>query len=227
MVRRALHPSEVVYVNGVPVTSLERTAVDVALDLPTPEALITVDAAIRRGGDRKKMLAILEGMGSVRGCREARRTLDWADGHSESPLESRGRGELMLQGVPRPLSNVTFRFEGEEVRPDHWWEGLGIVGEADGAGKYDETKITDQPLWAERLRHGWLENQLGLRVVRYVDREIRLSPQDVAARWRREVAWRERLPWEPPPGLEIFQRPLPGSADQIRWFRRRDEGWAQ
>lgn len=224
VLRRQLHPDEVTIVNSVPVTTLERTCVDLALDLPTPEALITVDAALRRGAYRALMLQTLRAMGSVRGCREARQTLDWADGHAESALESRGRGGLMLQGVPRPWNNVAFRYEGEEVRPDHWWEGLGIVGEADGASKYDETKTSDQPLWAERLRHGWLEEQLGLRVVRYVDREIRLAPQDVAARWRRQVAWRERQPWEPPPGLEIFQRPLKGSGDPVRWFRRRDEG---
>jgi hypothetical protein len=211
-------------VNGVPVTNLERTAVDIALDLPTPEALITVDAALRRGADPSLMAAILADLGPVPGCHRARQTLSWGDAHSESPLESRGRGELLLQRVPRPWSNVTFRFEGVEVRPDHWWDELGIAGEADGRGKYDRPMATADPIWTEKLRQEWLEEALGILVVRYVDREIRHAPTEVAARWRRREARRAGEPWQPPSGLEIFQRPLPGSTDPIRWLRYRDEG---
>lgn len=224
VIRRSLDPQLIVMVNQVPVTNLERTAVDIAIDLPTPEALITVDAALRRGADRSVMLAILEAMGPVPGCREARRTLDWADGHSESPLESRGRGELMLQGVPRPWSNVSLRLGQVEVRPDHWWDGLGIAGEADGRGKHDGPTAPADSVWTEKLRQEWLEEELGILVVRYIDREIRSTPDEVAARWRRKEAKRAHQLWVPPTGLEIFQRPLPGSTDPIRWFRHRDEG---
>lgn len=224
VLRRSLKPDEIATVNGIPVTSLERTAVDIALDLPTPQALITVDAALRRGADRAIMLATLDAMGSVRGCRRARQTLQWADAHAESPLESRGRGELMVEGIPRPWSNVTFCFEGVKVRPDHWWDELGIAGEADGRGKYDGPMATADPIWTEKLRQEWLEEALGVLVVRYVDREIRHAPTEVAARWRRREARRARQPWQPPSGLEIFQRPLPGSTDPIRWLRHRDEG---
>ncbi len=224
VIRRSPDPQQIVMVNHVPVTNLERTAVDIALDLPTPEALITIDAALRRGADRSVMLAILEATGPVRGCREARRTLDWADGHSESPLESRGRGELMLQGVPRPWNNVSLRLGQVEVRPDHWWNGLGIAGEADGRGKYDGPAAPADPVWTEKLRQEWLEEELGILVMRYVDREIRRTPVEVATRWRRKEARRAHQLWVPPPGLEIFGRPLPGSGDPIRWLRRRDEG---
>lgn len=226
VIRRFPDPRQIVMVNGVPVTNLERTAVDIALDLPTPEALITVDAALRRGADPYLMAAILEGLGSVTGCHRARQTLDWGDAHSESPLESRGRGELMLQRVPRPWSNVNLRLGEVEVRPDHWWDGLGIAGEADGRGKYDGPTAPVEPIWSEKLRQEWFEEELGILVVRYIDREIRRAPADVAARWRRREARRAHQPWEPPPGLEIFQRPLKGSSDPIRWFRRRDEGAA-
>ncbi|MCZ3386032.1 MAG: type IV toxin-antitoxin system AbiEi family antitoxin domain-containing protein [Actinomycetia bacterium] len=128
VIRRAPDPQLIVVVNGVRVTNLERTAVDIALDLPTPEALITVDAALRRGADPQLMAAILAELGQVSGRDRARRTLDWADGYSESPLESRGRGELMLQGVPRPWSNVSLRRDGGESRTGHWWGGLVSAG---------------------------------------------------------------------------------------------------
>jgi hypothetical protein len=130
----------------------------------------------------------------------------------------------MHLSVPQPLSNVTFRLADREVRPDHWWKGLGIVAEADGQGKYDKDAHTAQPLWSERLRQAWLEDELGLFVVRYIDREIRWEPRKVVDRWRRHLVARERQPWQPPAGLEIFQRPVEGSAAPIHWFRRRDEG---
>ncbi|MEO8107274.1 MAG: hypothetical protein ABI720_08135 [Actinomycetes bacterium] len=224
VVRRLLSAGDVTAINGVPVTTLERTAVDIALDVPTPKALITVDAALRRGASRETMAGILTRMGSVRGCREARRTLDWADGNSESPLESRGRGELMLLGVVQPLSNVSVRLGDIEFRADHWWMGLGVAGEADGEGKYGKRPGEEETLWAEKLRQEWFEEELGLYVVRYVDREIRLAPQRVADRLQRKVDRRRRDPWEPPPGLEVFQRPHPGSDAPIRWLLRRDEG---
>ncbi|MCZ3388800.1 MAG: hypothetical protein LH645_06665 [Actinomycetia bacterium] len=226
VVRRHLPSHHIAVINGIPVTSIEWTAVDIALDLPTPLALITVDAALRRGASQPQMLRILSDRGSVRGCREARQTLDWADGHSESPLESRGRGELMLQGVPRPWSNVSLRLGAVEFRTDHWWDGLGITGEADGRGKYDGPTAPTDPVWTEKLRQEWLEEELGILVVRYVDREIHRGPVEVEARWRRREARRTHQLWVPPSALEIFQRPFPGSSDPIRWFRHRDEGEA-
>jgi hypothetical protein len=224
VLRRTLDPDEIELVNGLLVTNVERTCVDVALDLPTPEALITVDAALRQGASLSQMHEMLKLRGPCRGCRTARRTLAWADGHSESPLESRGRGVLMMLGVPQPSSNVSFRLGDREVRADHSWKGLGIVAEADGRGKYGDDAFSDQPLWAERLRQAWMEDELGLFVVRYVDREIRREPEAVVARWRHKLAARQHQPWQPPEGLEIFQRPVNGSLAPIRWFRRRDEG---
>lgn len=202
--------------NGVPFTSLERTVVDVALDLPTPLALVTADAALRRGADGSQMLAMLSERGAVRGCREARRTLAWADGHAESPLESRGRGELMLRGVPRPQCNVVLRLGDVEFRVDTLWVHEGIVGEADGKPKYDREGRQVEPLWAERLRQGWLEDELGLLVVRWIDAEVRLAPEGLARRWRRLEGRRGGQLWVPPAGLEISQRVLPALGDQPR-----------
>lgn len=220
VVRRPAEPPHVVLLNSVPVTSLERTAVDVALDLPTPQALITVDAALRRGADLPLMMQSLHCLGPVNGCRRAHQTLAWADGHSESPLESFGRGQLMLHGIPQPLNNVSLRLDGHEFRPDHWWDDLAVAGEADGRGKYNDPASTDDTLWAEKLRQEWFEQTLGLFVVRYVEREVRLATGDIVARWHRRAEQRLAQPWAPPPGLEVFQRPIPGSNHPIRWFRQ-------
>jgi hypothetical protein len=110
-----------------------------------------------------------------------------------------------------------------EFRTDHWWNDLGIAGEADGRGKYDGPTAPVEPIWSEKLRQEWFEEELGILVVRYVDREIRRVPADVAARWRRREARRAHQLWVPPSALEVFQRPIRGSGELIRWFRRRDE----
>jgi hypothetical protein len=147
--RCAVEPAHTTVRNGVAVTSLERTAVDVALALPTPQALITVDAALRRGAEPEVLQSLLSERGPVRGCRRARQTVEWADPRSESPLESLGRGELMMRGVPRPECNVTLRFGSSECRPDDLWWAMGIAGEADGRDKYADANDT---LWTEKRR---------------------------------------------------------------------------
>jgi hypothetical protein len=210
LVRRDLDADCLVEMRGLQVTNLERTSVDLALDLPTPEALVTLDAAIRRGADRRVMVKLLQQMGSARGSIRGRQAIAWADGHSESALESRGRGELMVRGAPRPLSNVTFRMGEVEFRIDHWWPDLAMGGEADGALKYssDEGQPTD--LWREKLRQEWFEDELGLPVLRYIDREVRFASQGLYARFVRKRARAAQQLWVPPSGLQIVQTPLPG-----------------
>ena len=160
--RRPLDDGEITSVRAVPVTTIERTAVDVALDLPTPQALITLDAALRRGASRTLLLHNLSSLGSVRGCRTARQTIAWADPHSESALESRGRGELLIRGVPPPWCNVSFRMGDTEFRVDKWWPVIALVGEADGAVKY--RGATNRPFaLGEKRRQDWFEDVLGAR----------------------------------------------------------------
>lgn len=195
--------------DGIEITTLDRTAVDLALDLPTPRALICVDAALSRGASITVMARILSDRGPVRGCRQARRTLDWADGHAESALESRSRGELLLCGLPRPRCNVTIRWNGQEFRVDDLWDDLGIVGEADGRIKYEGNLVQGDSLWKEKIRQEWLETAAGMLVVRWTSSEIQYAPQEVADRWVRARDRRRHEPWQPPPGLTMAQAPLP------------------
>lgn len=201
-----LAPDEVTTVNGVLVTTLERTAVDVALDLPVPAALITVDAALRSGASRRLMWDILGRRGAVGGARDARRAIAWGDEYAESALESFGRGQLMVRGVPRPECNMTFAFQGEEFRPDTRWKGLGLIGEADGRGKYDDEETDPQTLWAEKLRQQWFEDELGMGAFRWIDKEMARTPDEAAARWRRIASRPAVRLWVPPPGLEIYRK---------------------
>jgi hypothetical protein len=197
-----LGDQHVVRHRGIWVTSLVRTAVDLALDLPEPESLITLDAALPRGVGRSSLLTHLAERGAVRHARRARRAIEWADRHSESPLESRCRGELLLDGVPRPECNLRLRFDGREIRPDLLWRELGIVVEVDGRGKYDRPDV----LWQEKRRQDWMESELGLIVLRMTHDEIVGDPRDCARRWRAAERRRINSPWQRPHLLEFEVR---------------------
>lgn len=212
----ALAAAEVDLIDGLRVTSMVRTCVDVALDLPAPEALITLDAALRRGVNRLDLLSALDRRGPVPNVQRARQTISWADGFSESPVESRGRGTLMVNGVTRPECNLTFEFQGERFRPDDWWVGTGLIGEADGRVKYERLGSRgrrpdenadgrSETLWQEKLRQQWFEAELGMTVYRWTDREMRLAPGRAAKRWFTLAALPSVRLWTPPTGLRIYR----------------------
>ena len=191
---------------GIPVTTIERTCVDDALRTWEPCSLVTLDAALRRCADRHVVEAILARQGSARRVVRARRAVAWADPYAETPLESRGRGELLIRGVPAPECNLTFRFQGEEFRPDAYWRGRGLIGEADGSVKYGTRD--GRSLWEEKLRQHWFESELGLSVFRWVFGEMRHQPERAAQRWWQMATAAKAHLWAPPDGLEIIRRPL-------------------
>lgn len=207
----ALSNDDACSLGGIRVTTLERTCVDVALDLPTPETLITLDAALRRGVNRVDLMTGLERRGRVPNVQRARQSISWADQFAESPVESRGRGTLMTRGAPRPECNLTFEFQGERFRPDDWWVGTGLTGEADGRVKYErlpkrgDAASSDETLWREKLRQQWFETELGMTVYRWTDQEMRLAPARAAERWFRLAALPAVTLWTPPAGLRIFR----------------------
>lgn len=197
-----LAEQDVVRHEGIWVTSLVRTAVDIALDLPVPESLITLDAALHRGVRRNDLREHLEGRGSARHLHRARLAIEWADQHVESPLESRCRGELLIDDIAPPECNLPLRLEGREIRPDLLWLALGIAVEVDGQGKYDEPDV----LWREKLRQEWMESDLGLIVLRFTYAEIIGDPRGCARRWRKAEVRRVATPWARPRDLEVRVR---------------------
>ena len=164
---------------------------------------MTVDSVVRSGADPSQLLAALEARGPVRNCCRAAQTLQWADAHSESALESWGRGELLVRGVPRPDCNRELRFGGREIRPDLLWLDLGIVAEADGRGKYDDDP---DALWREKRRQEWMESALGLLVLRFTYAEVRADPAGLASRWFRLAERRATEYWVWPAGLYVKER---------------------
>lgn len=128
---------DVVNVEGLLVTSLERTAVDVARRWSRVDALAVVDAALNRGADLNRIVDAVRGRRSHGNVR-ARWVVDFADGLSESYYESLTRLRMHEQGVPRPELQYEIRTADGEIlgRSDFAWPKLGVLGEFDGATKY-------------------------------------------------------------------------------------------
>ena len=189
-----LAPAEVVDV-GVPVTSLARTAFDVARSRGHLAGVLVADAVLARGVRREDL--VLSGRGGWPGAEAARSAASFADGRSESPLESLGRVRFVEQGLPAPALQVLIADEGGPfARVDQCWEEHRTVAEADGALKY----VTPADLFAEKLREDRLR-EAGFEVVRYTWDDALRRPDLLAARVRRAF---ERSAGRRAPGSPAF-----------------------
>jgi hypothetical protein len=176
-----LDPGDVVELDRLSLTSLARTAVDMAALLPLPFAVAVADAALRaRPGIEPRMREIGE---QVRG-RTVRRVLDLSDGRAESPGESLSRVAMASHGLPMPRLQEWVGDAGEPIgRVDFLWPNHSTVGEFDGRTKY----ATRDDVWAEKLREDRLR-AAGFEVVRWVWADVVGDFGPVAARLRAAFA---------------------------------------
>lgn len=122
-------------VNGLPVTTLERTAVDCARSLPLAAALVVMDCALRYA-DRAVIDEILRESRGKRGIVQARRVFEIADDGAESPGESLVRLLMIEQGFPRPETQVPVPTAHGIKWLDVAWSEARVGIEFDGEIKY-------------------------------------------------------------------------------------------
>ncbi|WP_448625383.1 type IV toxin-antitoxin system AbiEi family antitoxin domain-containing protein [Geodermatophilus sp. URMC 64] len=190
-----LPDDEVTVVDGVALTDLARTSVDVARTLPFEQAVIVVDAALAtRKVTRDELIACLDRLGPVPGARRATRVVAFADGRSESPGESRSRVLMHRLRLPAPdLQLRVHRPDGREVaRCDFGWPEQQTVAEFDGRIKYGRLLRPGQDpgdaVFEEKLREDEIRDG-GWKVARWIWRELD-SPQVIGDRLRRAFARR-------------------------------------
>lgn len=182
-------------VGGVPVLGGARLVLDCCTATDPGSALAIADAALRRGITTLDQLrGELERRRGRRGVRLGALVVERADPLAGGWFESMSRWWLLEAGLPRPELQVRFRDEHGEVgaRVDMWFPKHRTVGEADGAGKYDEPGA----LFAEKRREDWLRDVHRVEVVRWVPREMRSSAgrAEIVARFARAFARRSRSP---------------------------------
>jgi hypothetical protein len=162
-------PDPALRIDGIAVTSLLRTAVDVAATLEFGPAVVMVDAALRR--QEHPVIGLPEGVVTRRSLREAvdamplrhgsaraRRVIEFADGLADRPGESISRVSMHLAGVAAPQLQVPLLgASGRRYVVDFWWPKHAHIGEFDGRYKYSDPEFLrgrtpQQALFDEKLR---------------------------------------------------------------------------
>ncbi len=167
-----LLPEHTAVRHGLPVTSLERTVVDCAMSLGRRGGLIIADAALHIGAERATCEQILAGLPGRRGVVGARWVLEMADGGAESPGESLARFEVLLGGLPRPLTQIEVETHLGTFWGDLGWPEERVILEYDGVAKYEANGRAGTAVLAEKRRQEAME-AAGWIVIRVTAADLR------------------------------------------------------
>ncbi|WP_353108070.1 type IV toxin-antitoxin system AbiEi family antitoxin domain-containing protein [Gordonia sp. (in: high G+C Gram-positive bacteria)] len=165
-----LDETQIVDVDGIRVTDVVRTAVDVAEAGSFAQALTVFDAALRAGADRASLESEL-GRRRTKGAREARTAIVVADGRSASVGESWSRAQMIEDGLALPDLQVEHAVDGDTFVVDYEWHGR-LMAEYDGLHKYGRLlrpgETTARAVIREKRREDRLRRATGLVMVRWV-----------------------------------------------------------
>ena len=183
--RHAVSADRLTIVDGIPSVDCVTAAITTAAASNPMWALATLDSmAWRDPALLKDLPRLLEEWKGIRGLGRAREAAALARAGAQTALESISRFQLMAEGLPEPRLQVAFHDEGGLIGyADMVWESLGVIGEADGLGKYHSR----EDLIAEKRREDRLR-ALGWIVVRWTWDEIFRNPRAVAERIHRAAA---------------------------------------
>ncbi|WP_336791631.1 hypothetical protein [Gordonia malaquae] len=178
-----------VVVSGIAVTSIARTAVDVAACADLARALAVMDSALRLGVTLEELRAEAA-RHRIRGAAVVDAALRYADGRSANPGESWGRAQMIEAGLPVPELQTEFELgDGSTAFTDYDW-GRVLIAEFDGFRKYGRDvrpgQSVEDAVVREKVREDRLRD-LGCDVVRFIwaDLENRLMVPRVTQKLRR------------------------------------------
>jgi hypothetical protein len=154
--RDALDESEVVVRRGLRTTSLLRTLSDIGRNLTLVEAVVMADLALHaRLIKRSDLSKWVDQRAGRKGVGAMRHVLEFSEAGAESPMETRLRMLLVLNGLPRPEVQVTIRDEAGSVigRPDLYYRehrlGLEYDGETHRASLVEDNRRQNRLLLAD------------------------------------------------------------------------------
>lgn len=166
---------------GIPVTSVERTLLDLAAILPVASLEKTVASAIR------KQLATFEsidqciaryGGRGVKGTRKMRRVLRLVENDDSGSISEVDVAQLIRDApIPTPVQQMKIQLRtGANAYPDFTWPDRRRIVEVDGFGSHSTPDQQEHDL--ER-QNALLD--LGYEIRRFSAREVRRNPQKVIA----------------------------------------------
>ena len=173
-----LPTDDITALDGIALTDVTRTVVDLARAVPFESAVVTADAALaKKATTVERLRRCLDRMGPVPGTRRAARVVEFADRRSGSVGESRSRVLFHRLDIPAPsLQLEVRRGNGDFVgRSDFGWEEFGTLGEFDGRVKYGRLLRPGQSagdaVYDEKLREDALRD-LGWQMARWTWPEL-------------------------------------------------------
>jgi len=162
-------------IRGLPVTSLNRTLLDLCATLPRVEALVALDMACHANLiDRDALRQYADGVNGRRGAARLRRLAGLA-APAESPMETRLRWLLLEAGLPAPevqtdLYDDSGNFLG---RADLYYPQANLVIEFDGGNHRDR-------LVGDNRRQNSL-HRAGYKMLRFTAPDVYGRPHNVVA----------------------------------------------
>ena len=174
---RGVAEPSTVQIDGLTVTSLARTLIDMAATSNLLVGVTMIDHALRVGGCPDPMPGrrgappvipltcddLLTELAAVRpraGARQAERSIGFSNGLSANPGETLSRVRIFELGFEVPELQEHFRVNGRDFWVDFWWRGVRKIGEFDGEQKYtrgavlgdrDPGDVVVQEKWREDL----------------------------------------------------------------------------
>lgn len=191
-----LDDDEVTRLGDFPVTTLARTASDLARTSPFAWGVMAVDAALHQGLALEDLLPALERHPRLHGLNRARSVVEFADERSESAAESMSRVSMALAGIPVPATQFEIVDDAGQfvARADFAWPELKLVGEMDGKGKYADLLAPGESVadvvMREKLREERIR-QAGYWIVRW-DWKIACDATALGALLRRAMGLQRR-----------------------------------
>jgi hypothetical protein len=183
--RDRIEEDEIDLVNGIPVTSPARTALDFGCWYSTMAAVAGIDSLARAIAVKPADIELLiRRYARRRGIRRARQAIELFDSGAQSPKESWLRVVLIQAGLPRPQTQIPVLDEyGNPIAYlDMGWEDVKVAVEYDG-----EQHRTDRRQYTWDVRRLEILEHLGWIVIRVVAED---RPAAVVGRVRAALARR-------------------------------------
>jgi len=156
-VRRArLDPAHVTRRQGMPVTSAGATAVRLAGLMAGDEAVVAVDRLVATGHVRLHVVRDLAARADGAHSARARAACALADGHAESPQETRLRLLIRRSCLPAPVAQHRVALPGRVARLDFAWPDRKVAVEYDGLWHAEDGQFArDRKRLNELHAAGW------------------------------------------------------------------------
>jgi hypothetical protein len=162
-----LVPSDVTQIDGMRVTTLERTVADLSREFGYLTGLVAGDAALRLGADQARLREIAQHMTDWKGAPTAAAVAADARPGAETPIETLGRATLLNMGIDDLELQYVITFpSGGLAVCDIYSRGLHHVFECDGRIKYQDqldargnVVTPDEVVWREKGREDKVRGQ--------------------------------------------------------------------